>query len=182
MKSGSIVRGVVWLVLLAPSRVSFGATPAASAAPACPAGKGELKHTEGKPKLYWCERVEKNGDFATFTTTGVRLAEGHRDSAGHVETRVTWSPRTGKRILIEHYTNDLPDGFFTSWNEDGKELGSYKMVMGTGTVMAWWPNGNKKSEIPARDGKPHGVMIGYAEDGKKQSEIPMVMGKVNVKG
>ena len=46
----------------------------------------------------------------------------------------------------------------------------------TGTVINYFENGKKESEVPVVNGKRHGTQINYREDGSKSVEIPYVGG------
>ena len=46
----------------------------------------------------------------------------------------------------------------------------------TGTVINYFENGKKESEVPYVNGKKHGTRIMYYEDGSKRSESPHVDG------
>ena len=50
----------------------------------------------------------------------------------------------------------------------------------TGTKIAAFPNGQKKSEINYKDGKPNGLMTMWLENGQKEAEINYKDGEQNL--
>jgi hypothetical protein len=79
----------------------------------------------------------------------------------------------GKQRDVGQYDEGVPDGTWTSYGPDGKVLGSYEIVDGTGVVQRWHDNGQLAAEIPYRNGRREGVSRHWHENGQKSSESPM---------
>jgi antitoxin component YwqK of YwqJK toxin-antitoxin module len=47
-------------------------------------------------------------------------------------------------------------GHFAQWNDEGKLLGEFEMVQGSGIFRHWFPDGALGTETTYSDGLPHG--------------------------
>lgn len=59
----------------------------------------------------------------------------------------------------------LPEGVVKQWAENGQLLGTFEIVNGTGTQMAWHPNGQVSAEISWVGGKWTGRQRTWLSDG-----------------
>jgi antitoxin component YwqK of YwqJK toxin-antitoxin module len=75
------------------------------------------------------------------------------------------------------YRDGRPDGTFHAWGPDGKQLGSFVMKNGTGTLIEWHDNGQKAWEQPMVNGEAHGTIVHWHPNGKKMSESVYSHGK-----
>ncbi len=103
------------------------------------------------------------------------------DAAGAKESAVEY--RDGKRhgtfkawhengILAEAgtYSEDRPHGEWAQWNQEGKLLGRFKMIHGSGSMVRWHENGKMSWRREYKDGQLDGLVEGWEEDGTKTLE------------
>ncbi len=80
----------------------------------------------------------------------------------------TWHPNGQPRSLIP-YRNGSIDGTAKQWSSDGKLLGSFQMIGGTGMEIVWNEKGAIYSITSYCQGKKSGLMTKYFPSGSIQS-------------
>ncbi len=83
----------------------------------------------------------------------------------------------GKKASEGTWRDGRPDGTFRAWDPGGKEIGSFTMKNGTGTLVEWHDNGQKAYEQPMENGEAHGTIVHWFPSGAKQSESRYSHGK-----
>ena len=69
------------------------------------------------------------------------------------------------RYRINHEQSLALHGETRRWNSDGKFIGSYKLINGTGTQLVWYDNGQLFCENPLVNGTLNGLQRCWDESG-----------------
>ena len=78
--------------------------------------------------------------------------------------------RDDRKVRAGGYVRGKAHGTFRQWDSAGKELGSYTMAHGTGTLMSWREDGQLYEKDDYRDGVPHGNQLSWHPDGSPAAE------------
>lgn len=94
------------------------------------------------------------------------------DGKEHLVKEVQYHPN-GKKYIEGGYKDDLRDGFWASWYDDGQlwSEGEFRNGKSHGRRTVYHPNGQKYYEGTFDMGKRTGVWVFYNEEGLKIKEV-----------
>ena len=140
------------------------------------------------------KRVESNSWFSNGQKRRETITDGAK------KTIIGWHENGQKKSESNFFNNKL-NGLSITWNEDGEELSKvdYTNDVGLETalyengikkyeltynqwkkqkLLAWWPNGQKASEVYFKDDKRNGLEINWFSSGLKQMNANWENGKL----
>jgi antitoxin component YwqK of YwqJK toxin-antitoxin module len=116
-----------------------------------------------------CRDGVKDGTWVVYDEGGRKIGE-QQMRGGKMNGRTTLYYSSGRKMWEGNYRDDREDGESRQWSEEGKLLGQYRLVRGTGTRITWNQNGTKESQCEHRDGKLHGHCTTWRADGSVLKE------------
>jgi antitoxin component YwqK of YwqJK toxin-antitoxin module len=128
----------------------------------------------GRSEGMW-EHGQRHGVWIQIHASGTKLEEtAWRADKQHGPSQRWWP--NGQKKMEGTYVDGRADGTFRAWAEDGKEIGSFTMKLGTGTFKEFNADGTVAWDQAQVDGENHGVARAYHENGAVRSESHWVRG------
>jgi|GEM_PF-3359433 len=95
-----------------------------------------------------------------------RYPNGDAHMSAHLKAGVANGPfqhhyKNGQLAETGAFVDGLPDGEWTRFDWNGKELGRFTLSRGTGTIIEWDSRGQKSGAIEVRNGKLHGWELSW---------------------
>lgn len=109
--------------------------------------------------------------------SGPAALVGECDAGTMVGTWTSWHPGGAHKHVEGQYDGGVPVGRWTQWGPNGEILGAFQLDGGTGTVVQWWPNGQKRLEVGFDRGVPDGPLATWHPDGKPDVRGRFVAGR-----
>ena len=148
-------------------------------------------------RYYSDDTVKSHGDYTEYYENGQKFSEGRYDEGapvgewkyyhpdgtpaktvtyadGRPDGRVEVHRADGTLRATRQYVEGQRDGDWLVYGDDGEQLlleSHYQQGKADGLWQVWFPNGQKRRQLPFVDGKQHGTVVEWDEEGNKRGEV-----------